>query len=69
MECKGYSNTPKALLFAGIGQNNGSGLVEGTKRTTTLNQVSNMPADEQARLHVDELNMDYAGKEFYESCK
>ena len=69
IECKGYSNTPKALLFAGIGQNNGSGLVDGTKRTTTLNQVSNMPADEQARLHVDELNMDYAGKEFYESGK
>ena len=69
IECKGYSNTPKALLFAGIGQNNGSGLVEGTKRTTTLNQVGNMPADEQARLHVDELNMDYAGKEFYESSK
>ena len=69
IECKGYSNTPKALLFAGIGQNDGSGLVEGTKRTTTLNQVSNMPADEQARLHVSELNMDYAGKEFYESGK
>ena len=69
IECKGYSNTPKALLFAGIGQNNGSGMVEGTKRTTKLNQVSNMPADEQARLHVDELNMDYAGKEFYESSK
>ena len=69
IECKGYSNTPKALLFAGIGQNNGDGLVEGTKRTTKLNQVSNMPADEQARLHVDELNMDYAGKEFYESSK
>ena len=69
IECKGYSNMPKALLFAGIGQNNGSGLVDGTKRTTTLNQVSNMPADEQARLHVSELNMDYAGKEFYESGK
>ena len=69
IECKGYANTPKALLFAGIGQNNGSGLVEGTKRTTTLNQISNMSADEQARLHVDELNMDYAGKEFYESSK
>lgn len=69
IECKGYSNTPKALLFAGIGQNDGLGLVEGTKRTTTLNQISNMPADEQARLHVDELNMDYAGKEFYESGK
>ena len=69
IECKGYSNTPKALLFAGIGKNDGSGLVEGTKRTTMMNQVSNMPADEQARLHVDELNMDYAGKEFYESSK
>ena len=69
IECKGYSNTPKAILFAGIGKNDGSCLVEGTKRTTMLNQVSNMPADEQARLHVDELNMDYAGKEFYESSK
>ena len=69
IECKGYSNTPKALLFAGIGKNDGSGLVEGTKRTTMMNQVSNMPADEQARLHVDELNMDYAGKEFNESSK
>ena len=69
IECKGYSNTPKALLFAGIAKNDGSGLVEGTKRTTMMNQVSSMPADEQARLHVDELNMDYAGKEFYESSK
>ena len=69
IECKGYSNTPKALLFAGIGKNDGSGLVEGTKRTTMMNQVSNMPADEQTRLHVSELNMDYAGKEFYESSK
>lgn len=69
IECKGYSNTPKALLFAGVGQNNGEGLVEGTKRTTTLNQVSNMPEDEKTRLHVGELNMDYAGKEFYESSK
>ena len=69
IECKGYSNTPKALLFAGIAKNDGSGLVEGTKRKTMLNQVSNMPADEQTRLHVDELNMDYAGKEFYESSK
>ena len=66
---KGYANTPKALLYAGIAKNDGSGLVEGTKRTTILNQVSNMPADEQARLHVNELNMDYAGKEFYESSK
>ena len=69
IQCKGYANTPKALLYAGIAKNDGSGLVEGTKRTTILNQVSNMPADEQARLHVDDLNMDYAGREFYESSK
>ena len=69
IQCKGYANTPKALLYAGIAKNDGSGLVEGTKRTTILNQVSNMPADEQERLHVNEQNMDYAGKEFYESSK
>ena len=69
IQCKGYANTPNALLYAGIAKNDGSGLVEGTKRTTILNQVSNMPADEKARLHVNELNMDYAGKAFYESSK
>ena len=69
IQCKGYANTPEALLYAGIAKNDGSGLVEGTKRTTILNQVSNMPADEQERLHVNEQNMDYAGKEFYESSK
>ena len=69
IQCKGYANTPEALLFAGIAKNDGSGLVEGTKRTTILNQVSNMPADEQARLQVKDKNMDYAGKEFYESSK
>ena len=69
IQCKGYANTPEALLFAGIAKNDGSGLVEGTKRTTKLNQVSNMPADEQARLHVNEQNMDYAGKSIYESSK
>ena len=69
IQCKGYANTPEALLYAGIAKNDGSGLVEGTKRTTKLNQVSNMPADEKARLHVNEQNMDYAGKAFYESSK
>ena len=71
IECKGYSNTPKAHLFAGVaGQDgHGMGLFAGSRRTIMLNQVSNMPADEQARLHVSELNMDYAGKEFYESSK
>jgi len=71
VECKGYSNTDKAHLFAGVaGQDGqGEGLFDGSRRTVMLNQVSNMPADEQTRLHVNEQNMDYAGKEFYESNK
>ena len=71
VECKGYSNTDKAHLFAGVaGQDGqGMGLFAGSRRTIMLNQVSNMPADEQTRLHVVDKNMDYAGKEFYESNK
>lgn len=69
IECKGYSNTPKALLFAGIGQNDGSGLFEDSKRTTILSQVDHMSAEEKSRLRVADQNMDYAGKEFYESNK
>lgn len=71
VECKGYSNTDKAHLFAGVAgkDGHGKGLFDGSRRTIMLNQVSNMPADEQTRLHVNEQNMDYAGKEFYESNK
>lgn len=71
VECKGYSNTNKAHLFAGVAGKDGQGmgLFDGSRRTIMLNQVSNMPADEQKRLHVNEQNMDYAGKEFYESNK
>ena len=71
VECKGYSNTDKAHLFAGVAgkDGHGKGLFDGSRRTIMLNQVRNMPADEQTRLHVDEQNMDYAGKEFYESNK
>ncbi len=69
VQCKGYSNTPKAQLFAGVAGTDGGGMgmFDGSKRTTTLSQVSNMTDDEQARLHVKEKNMDYAGKEFYET--
>ena len=71
VECKGYSNTPKAHLFAGVaGQDDqGMGSFDGSRRTIMLNQVSYMPEDEKNRLHVAEQNMDYAGKEFYESNK
>ena len=71
VECKGYSNTPLAHLFAGVaGQDDQSkGLFDRSRRTIMLNQVSYMTETEQKRLHVTEQNMDYAGKEFYESNK
>lgn len=71
IECKGYSNTDKAHLFAGVaGQDGqGMGIFDGSRRTTMLSQVSNMTEAEKERLHVAEQNMDYAGKEFYESNK
>ena len=71
VECKGYSNTPNAHLFAGVaGQDSqGEGSFDDSRRTIMLNQVSYMTKEEQDRLHVDEKNMDYAGKEFYESNK
>ena len=71
VECKGYSNTPQAHIFAGVAgkDSQGKGLFDGSRRTTTLNQVSNMTEAEKTRLHVAEKNMDYAGKEFYESDK
>lgn len=71
VECKGYSNTDKAHLFAGVAgkDGHGKGLFDGSRRTIMLNQVSNMPEDEKTRLHVTEQNMDYAGKDFYESNK
>ena len=66
VECKAYSNTDKAHLFAGVA---GNDLFEDSKRTTILSQVDHMSAEEKSRLHVTEQNMDYAGKEFYESNK
>lgn len=71
VECKGYSNTDKAHLFAGVaGQDSqGEGSFDDSRRTVRLNQVSYMTKEEKDRLHVDEKNMDYAGKEFYESNK
>ena len=71
VECKGYSNTPNAHLFAGVaGQDSqGEGSFDDSRRTIMLNQVSYMTEAEKSRLHVTEQNMDYAGKEFYESNK
>ena len=69
VQCKAYSNTPKAHLFAGVAGKDGQGmgLFDGSKRTAMLSQVSHMTEAEKSRLHVAEQNMDYAGKEFYET--
>lgn len=65
IECKGYSTTKKASLFADV-LNSDNTLIDKAKKTT-LNQVSNMSQDAQKALHVLEHNVDYAGKNFYGS--
>ena len=69
VQCKAYSNTPKAHLFAGVAGKDSQGvsLFDGSKRTAMLSQVSHMTEAEKSRLHVADKNMDYAGKEFYET--
>lgn len=70
IECKGYSNTTKAKLFAGVlDPNNENEMVDGTMNSTVFNQVSNMSAEEQNKLHTGERNMDYAGRGFYDNLK
>ena len=75
VECKGFSTTDKAALVAGVlnpnytSTNGEPMMIGGVLNSTTLSQTSNMTADEQNRLHISEMNMDYAGKEFYEHSK
>ena len=66
IECKGYSTTEKAKLFAGVLKSDNKTMV-GQVKTKTLNQVSNMSQDAKDALHVLEKNVDYAGKNFYGS--
>lgn len=75
IECKAYSNTNKAKLFAVLLQDKSekptdyTKIVEGSLRETVVMQTANMSPTEQKNLHVSEQNMDYAGKEFYGSHK
>lgn len=75
IECKAYSNTNKAKLFAVLLQDKSekptdyTKIVEGSLRETVVMQTANMSLTEQTNLHVSEQNMDYAGKEFYGSHK
>lgn len=75
IECKAYSNTNKAKLFAVLlkdpkeGTTNYKDIVDGSFRETVVMQTANMSQTEQDNLHVSDQNMDYAGKEFYGSHK
>ena len=75
IECKAYSNTNKAKLFATLLQDESvnptdyTKIVEGSLRETVVMQTANMSQTEQKNLHISEQNMDYAGKEFYGSHK
>ena len=75
IECKAYSNTNKAKLFATLLQDKSANptdsttIVEGSLRETVVMQTANMSQTEQTNLQISEQNMDYAGKEFYGSHK
>ena len=65
IECKGYSTTPKAKIFASWFDKKGGTEDKALLHQNVFNQVSNMLKAEQKELHVSEQNMDYAGKNFY----
>lgn len=64
IECKGYSTTKKAKIFATWLDKEGKE-DNASLHQNVLNQVSDMPKVEQDSLHVSDQNMDYAGKNFY----
>lgn len=64
IECKGYSTTKKAKIFATWLDKEGKE-DEASLHQNVFNQVSDMPKAEQEKLHVNDQNMDYAGKNFY----
>lgn len=65
IECKGYSTTTKAKIFATWFDHPDGTEDNALLHQNVLNQVSYMPKAEQDTLHVSEQNMDYAGKNFY----
>lgn len=65
IECKGYSTTTKAKIFASWFDKKGGTEDKALLHQNVLNHVSYMSKAEQDLLHVSEQNMDYAGKNFY----
>lgn len=68
IECKGFSTTTKAKLYACLVKDDTTADTQ-TMHATILGQTDYMSAQEKAALHIDEQNMDYAAKEFYGSHK
>ena len=68
IECKAYSNTTKAKLFAEVVDQD-ENVIENTLHTTVLWQTSNMSSQQKTDLHIEEQNMDYAGRNFYNSSQ
>lgn len=67
IECKGFSTTTKAKLYACLVNDNKPD--KKTMHATVLGQTDYMSVQEKAALHIEEQNMDYAAKEFYGSHK
>lgn len=69
VECKGYSTTTKAKIFASWFDKDGKNEDKNFVHQNVFNQVSYMSTKEKEDLHVSEQNMDYAGKNFYGNRK
>lgn len=68
IECKGFSTTTKAKLYACLVKDDNTADKK-TMHATILGQTDYMSAQEKKALHIEEQNMDYAAKEFYGSHK
>lgn len=68
IECKGFSTTTKAKLYACLVKADNTADTK-TMHATILGQTDYMSAQEKKALHIEEQNMDYAAKEFYGSHK
>lgn len=68
IECKGFSTTTKAKLYACLVNADNTADTK-TMHATILGQTEYMSAQEKDALHIKEQNMDYAAKEFYGSHK
>lgn len=68
IECKGFSTTTKAKLYACLVKSDNTADTQ-TMHATILGQTDYMSAQEKKALHIEKQNMDYAAKEFYGSHK